>query len=135
MLCSARELGLSQDHAGLLVLAADQTPGMDIRQALDLDDTLFTLKLTPNRADCLSILGVAREVSALTGAVLQAPSIPALKPSLSEVLPVTVCAPELCGRFAGRVMRGVNARLKRIETIMIGVAGTTILLLVHLVLK
>ena len=72
MLCSARELGLSQDHGGLLVLASDLTPGMDIRQVLDLDDTLFTLKLTPNRADCLSILGVAREVSALTGATLKA---------------------------------------------------------------
>ena len=66
MLCSARELGLSQDHAGLLELPADMVPGQSIREALDLDDTLFTLKLTPNRADCLSILGVAREVAALT---------------------------------------------------------------------
>ena len=112
MLCSARELGLSQDHAGLLVLASNLTPGMDVRQALDLDDTLFTLKLTPNRADCLSILGVAREVSALTGATLKAPTIPAIKPSLTEVIPVNVSAPELCGRFAGRIVRGVNARAK-----------------------
>ena len=59
MLCSARELGLSQDHAGLMELSGDLAPGLSIRDALDLDDTLFTLKLTPNRADCLSILGVA----------------------------------------------------------------------------
>ena len=109
MLCSARELGLSQDHGGLLVLASDLKPGTDIRQALDLDDTLFTLKLTPNRADCLSILGVAREVSALTGAALQAPAIPAVNPAITEVLPVSVEAPDLCGRFAGRIIRGVNA--------------------------
>lgn len=57
MLCSARELGLSQDHAGLLELPADLQPGQDLRTALDLDDTIYTLKLTPNRADCLSILG------------------------------------------------------------------------------
>jgi phenylalanyl-tRNA synthetase beta chain len=77
---------------------------------LDLDDTLFTLKLTPNRADCLSILGVAREVSALTGAELMPPASRAIKASIQDVLRVSVTAPDLCGRFAGRVMRGVNAR-------------------------
>ncbi|MBZ1349160.1 phenylalanine--tRNA ligase subunit beta [Alcaligenaceae bacterium LF4-65] len=110
MLCSARELGLSQDHGGLLVLDASLAPGTDIRKALDLDDTLFTLKLTPNRADCLSILGVAREVSALTGAELVPPTPRAIKASIHDVLRVTVTAPDLCGRFAGRVIRGVNAR-------------------------
>jgi phenylalanyl-tRNA synthetase beta chain len=110
MLCSARELGLSQDHAGLLELPADSVPGTPLRQALDLDDTLFTLKLTPNRADCLSILGVAREVAALTGTPLSAPSAEPVRPALDEVLPVVVAAPELCGRFAGRVIRGVDAR-------------------------
>ena len=110
MLCSSKELGLSQEHAGLLVLPAEAKVGVSLREALDLDDTLFTLKLTPNRADCLSLLGVAREVAALTGAVLTPPKTPALVPSLTEVIPVTVHAPELCGRFAGRVVRGVNAR-------------------------
>ena len=66
MLCSARELGLSQDHAGLLELAADLQPGQDIRAALDLDDTVFTLKLTPNLGHALSVYGVARELS-MTG--------------------------------------------------------------------
>ena len=110
MLCSARELGLSQDHAGLMILPEDASVGASIREALDLDDTLFTLKLTPNRADCLSILGVAREVAALTGCALKSPSVPAIKPTLTEVVPVKVLAPDLCGRFAGRVVRGVNAR-------------------------
>jgi phenylalanyl-tRNA synthetase beta chain len=110
MLCSARELGLSQDHAGLLELPADMTPGMSIREALDLDDTLFTLKMTPNRADCLSILGVAREVAALTGAPLSVPTAAAVPVTLDERLPVKVEAPDLCGRFGGRVIRGVNAR-------------------------
>jgi phenylalanyl-tRNA synthetase beta chain len=92
------------------VLPADATVGANVRVALDLDDTLFTLKLTPNRADCLSILGVAREVAALTGAALKAPHTAAVQPTLTEVIPVTVHAPDLCGRFAGRVVRGVNAR-------------------------
>ena len=112
MLCSARELGLSQDHAGLMLLADDAPVGASLREALLLDDTLFTLKLTPNRADCLSILGVAREVAALTGATLHEPVAAPVRPTLTEVLPVRVHAPDLCGRFAGRVMRGVNARAK-----------------------
>ncbi|MGE4125976.1 MAG: phenylalanine--tRNA ligase subunit beta [Pusillimonas sp.] len=110
MLCSARELGLSEDHAGLLELDDRAQPGQSIRQLLDLDDTLFTLKLTPNRADCLSILGVAREVAALTGAPLVRSPYQPVPVTLEDRLPVTVQAPDLCGRFAGRVIRGVNAR-------------------------
>src|SRR4051812_49750022 len=75
MLASARELGLSDDHSGLLELPANAKPGADAGKVLGLDDYLLTLKLTPNRADCLSILGVAREVSALTGAKLLRPAI------------------------------------------------------------
>lgn len=110
MLCSARELGLSEDHGGLLELDGDAVVGQCLRQALDLDDTVFELKLTPNRADCLSILGVAREVAALTGAPLTLPEFQPVPVTLDERLPVTIQAPELCGRFAGRVIRGVNAR-------------------------
>ena len=73
MLCSARELKLSEDHAGLLELAADAPVGADVREVLKLDDTLFTLKLTPNLAHALSVYGVARELSALTGAPLKQP--------------------------------------------------------------
>ncbi len=110
MLCSARELGLSQDHGGLLELDASAPVGQSIREWLDLDDTLFTLKLTPNRADCLSILGVAREVAALTGAPLQRKAYAPVPVTLEDRLPVEVQAPDLCGRFAGRIIRGVNAR-------------------------
>ncbi|HEX7388415.1 MAG TPA: phenylalanine--tRNA ligase subunit beta [Castellaniella sp.] len=110
MLCSSRELGLSQDHAGLLELPADLVPGTDLRKALDLDDTIYLLKLTPNRADCLSIAGVAREVAALTGCALHEPKVPQVPVSIPDRVPVDVQAPDLCGRYAGRVVRGVNAR-------------------------
>lgn len=110
MLCSARELKLSEDHGGLLELAADAVVGQDIRAHLNLDDTLFTLKLTPNLAHCLSVYGIAREVSALTGTPLNTPAIPAVAPAIAARLPVAVQATDLCGRFSGRVVRGVNPK-------------------------
>jgi phenylalanyl-tRNA synthetase beta chain len=75
MLCSARELGLSDDHSGLLMLQDDAPIGRDVRDVLTLDDRIFTVKLTPNRADCLSVLGMAREVAALTRAPMRPPDI------------------------------------------------------------
>jgi phenylalanyl-tRNA synthetase beta chain len=110
MLCSARELGLSEDHSGLLELAADARPGADIREQLGLDERIFIIKLTPNRADCLSVLGVAREVAALTRAPLKAPEIVPVPSVHGDRLPVRIEAVDLCGRFSGRVVRGVNAR-------------------------
>ncbi|MBL8385243.1 MAG: phenylalanine--tRNA ligase subunit beta [Burkholderiales bacterium] len=110
MLCSARELGLSDDHSGLLALPAHATPGADVRALLDLDDRIFTVKLTPNRADALSVLGIAREVAALTGAPLVEPAMPAVPATVGDALRVTVHASDLCGRFSGRLVRGVNAR-------------------------
>jgi phenylalanyl-tRNA synthetase beta chain len=108
MLCSARELRLSEDHGGLLELSADAPIGQDIRQHLQLDDTLFTLKLTPNLAHCLSVYGIARELSALTGAALKTPTIATVTASSEQRLKVDVQAKDLCGRFSGRVMQGVN---------------------------
>lgn len=110
MLCSARELGISADHAGLLELAADAPIGADIREYLSLNDNKFLIKLTPNKADCLSVYGVAREVHAITGAPLAPAPIGEVKATLPDVLPAKVLAPDLCGRFAGRVIRGVNAK-------------------------
>jgi phenylalanyl-tRNA synthetase beta chain len=107
MLCSARELGLSDDHSGLLELNAK--PGSDARVALGLDERVFTLKLTPNRADALSILGVAREVAALTGAPLEVPPISSVPMKTDERHAVRISAAEGCGRFSGRVIRNVNA--------------------------
>ena len=109
MLCSARELGLSNDHAGLLPLAADSVPGTDIKAALGLDDNVFLLKLTPNRADCLSLLGVAREVAALSGAPLEPVPVPPIAPAFDVRFPVKISASRACGRFAGRVLRNVKA--------------------------
>ena len=110
MLCSARELGMSDDHAGLLPLPADAPNGKNIRDVLDLDDHIITIKLTPNRADALSVHGVAREVAALTGAPLTLPSFTPVPAVIQERLPVTVHAKDLCGRFSGRLVTGVNAK-------------------------
>lgn len=110
MLCSARELKLSEDHGGLLELAADAPLGQNIREHLNLDDTLFTLKLTPNLAHALSVYGIAREVSALTGAPLLAPQITPATVTHPDKLPVRVEAADLCGRFSGRIVRGVNTK-------------------------
>ncbi|TAL26151.1 MAG: phenylalanine--tRNA ligase subunit beta, partial [Aquabacterium sp.] len=112
MLCSGKELGIASDVDGLLVLDADAPVGADIRSHLELDDTLFTLKLTPNLAHCLSVYGVAREVSALTGAELKSPEATAVAPSIDDRLLVQVQAADLCGRFTGRVMRGVNPQAR-----------------------
>ncbi|WP_075258056.1 phenylalanine--tRNA ligase subunit beta [Herbaspirillum camelliae] len=110
MLCSARELKLSEDHGGLLELPDDAPVGQNFRDYLQLNDLKFTIKLTPNKADCLSVLGVAREVSALTGTPLKAPTFQPAAVNLDEKLPVRISAPDLCGRFAGRVIRGLNAK-------------------------
>lgn len=110
MLCSARELKLSDENQGLLDLPADAPVGRNFRDYYDLNDLKFTIKLTPNKADCLSVHGVAREVSALTGTPLRLPEMPAVQVTLNETLPVSISAPDLCGRFSGRVLRGVNAR-------------------------
>jgi phenylalanyl-tRNA synthetase beta chain len=109
MLCSARELGLSDDHSGVLALAADAPVGKSVREVLALDDRVFTLKLTPNRADCLSVLGVAREVAALTRARLNALEIQPVAAASQAVFPVKITDAHGCGRFAGRVIRNVNA--------------------------
>lgn len=108
MLCSGKELGLGDDHSGLLELAADAPLGQDIRQWLSLDDTVFELKLTPNLAHGLSIVGVARELSALTGAPLKQPTFAQVATQHEQVLSVKVKAADLCGRFTGRVIRNVN---------------------------
>jgi phenylalanyl-tRNA synthetase beta chain len=110
MLCSARELGVSEESSGLLDLPEDAPVGQNFRDYYQLNDLKFTIKLTPNKADCLSLLGVAREVSALTGEQLRAPSSAPVAVTIDEKLPVKISAPDLCGRFAGRVIRGLNAR-------------------------
>lgn len=110
MLCSARELGLSDDHGGLLALSTDLQVGQDLRAALALDDIRFTIKLTPNRADCLSLAGVAREVAALTGAPLALSAVEAITPTIEARRGIVLDAPEACPRYCGRIIRGVDAK-------------------------
>jgi phenylalanyl-tRNA synthetase beta chain len=110
MLCSAKELKIADDNGGLLELPADAPLGQNIREYLNLDDTLMTCKLTPNLAHCLSVYGIAREVSALTGAPLKAPTFPAVAATNADKVAVNISAPDLCGRFSGRVVRGVNTK-------------------------
>jgi phenylalanyl-tRNA synthetase beta chain len=110
MLCSARELGLSQDHGGLLALAPEAPVGRDVRDWLQLNDHVFLIKLTPNRADCLSVLGIAREVAALVRAKLSAPRIEPVAAVSDATFPVRISDPAGCGRFTGRVIRNVDAR-------------------------
>jgi phenylalanyl-tRNA synthetase beta chain len=110
MMCSAKELKISEESSGLMELPEDAPVGANIRDYLGLNDLKFTIKLTPNKADCLSVLGVAREVAALTGSPLTFPATRPVAVTTDEVLPVKVSAPELCGRFSGRVIRGLNAK-------------------------
>ena len=110
MLCSARELGLSEDHGGLLPLPDDAPIGLSVREYLSLDDNLITLKLTPNRADCLSLTGIAREVAALTSAPLTLPAIEPVAAVHEETRGVVLDAPAACPRYCGRIVRGVNAK-------------------------
>ncbi|MCP2041715.1 phenylalanyl-tRNA synthetase beta chain [Neisseria sp. HSC-16F19] len=111
MLCSTNELGLPDDGVdGLHILSADAPVGQNIRDYLDLDDTVFTLKITPNRADCLSIKGLAREVAALTQCANTPVAIQAAAVTSSKKQPVRIDAPADCGRFLSRVIEGVNAR-------------------------
>ncbi|MDR1229275.1 MAG: phenylalanine--tRNA ligase subunit beta [Azoarcus sp.] len=115
MLCSARELGLSDDHAGLLALPENAPIGADIRACLDLDDTCFEIKLTPNRADCLSLTGVAREVAALTGAPFTPAPLTLIPPATDARRAIALDAPKACPRYCGRVIGGVDARAQTPE--------------------
>lgn len=123
MLCSARELKLSDDHGGLLELDAGAPIGKDIREVLNLDDHVFTLKLTPNLAHALSVYGVARELSALTGAPLQEPRFEPVVAKSDAKLKVKVSAPDLCGRFSGRVIRNVDTKAKTPQWMVERLAG------------
>ena len=108
MLCSARELGLSDEHEGILELPDELVPGTPLREALSLDDTILTLNVTPNRGDVLSVLGVAREVSAIAARAMTPPALDPVAPATREKFAVRLDAPASCPRFAGRVIQGVN---------------------------
>jgi len=108
MLCSARELGLGEGHEGIVELPASLTPGDDLRDVLALDDVILELGLTPNRGDALSVMGVAREVAALSGAPLLGPGLEPVAAVTDETFEVRLGDPAACPRFAGRVFRGID---------------------------
>ncbi len=115
MMCSAkelglRELGISAEATGLLELDSNAVIGQDIRQHLDLDDHLLTLKLTPNRSDCLSITGIARDVAAITGAATNFEVISTVVAGIQQVKNVAVSEPSACPRYCGRLITGINAK-------------------------
>lgn len=109
MLCSARELGLGEDDAGLLALPAEAQVGHPVIQALGGADNVLEIEITPNRGDCLSALGVARELAALYGRKLRLPDCSPVKPAINDRLTAQVEAPAACPVFAGRVIRGLRA--------------------------
>ena len=110
MLCSAKELCIADDASGLFVLPADAPIGQDLRSYLDLDDRLLTLKLTPNRADCLSLSGVAREVSALTSTPAAYPEVGETPIAIASKREIVLDAPDACPLYCGRVISGVDAK-------------------------
>ncbi|MDF2642721.1 MAG: pheT [Pseudomonas sp.] len=108
MLCSAAELQAGEGNDGLMELAADAPVGQDIRTYLELNDASIEVDLTPNRGDCLSVAGLAREVGALYAADVTRPQIAAVTPVHDETRPVEVLAPAACPRYLGRVIRNVD---------------------------
>ena len=108
MLCSARELKLNEDASGLMDLPAELTTGTELAAALALDDMLFEINLTPNRGDCMSIAGVAREVSAARAAPLHSPEIKPVQASIDDTFPVAVNSPG-CPKYVGRVIQGMRS--------------------------
>ena len=108
MLCGASELGLEDIVDGLLILKEDAPLGENIRNYLDLDDSVIELDLTPNRGDCLSINGVAREVGVLTQTDINTPTFNISKPTINETLNVNLISPDYCPKYAGRIIRDID---------------------------
>ena len=110
MLCSFSELGVSDDHDGIIELPADAPVGTNIREYLKLDDNAIEISVTPNRADCLGIIGVARDVGVLNQLALNVPDMTPVAATIDDTLPIRVCAPQACPRYLGRVVKGINVK-------------------------
>jgi phenylalanyl-tRNA synthetase beta chain len=108
MLCSAVELGLGEESDGIISLPADAPVGKPLAEYLNLPDAVFDLDLTPNRGDCFSVLGIARDISALTGSELKAAEVEGVPATIDDVLPVELLEPAGCPIFAGRAIRGID---------------------------
>jgi len=112
MLCSAVELGLGDESDGIISLPKDAPVGEALADYLNLPDAVIDLDLTPNRGDCFSVLGIARDVAALTGAELKDTDVAAVVPTIDDTYPVEIEFPEGCPNFAGRVVRNIDANAK-----------------------
>lgn len=110
MLCSARELGLSEDHSGLMDLPSDAPVGSSFGTYLGGDDCIIDIEITPNRGDCLGMIGVARDVSALYDTELKLPQVAPVEERISDTIEVKLDAPDACPTFLGRVIKGVNPK-------------------------
>ena len=110
MLCSAKELGVNEDASGLMILSDDLEVGADFRAVLDLDDEIIEIDLTPNRGDCLSILGVARDVAAMTGQEVDSVEETEIAIESDLVKAISVENAQDCPRYLGRVIEGVNPK-------------------------
>ena len=108
MLCSEKELGMAEDADGLMELADDAPVGMDVRDYLELNDQLIEVDLTPNRADCLSVEGIAREVALLNEMPFSAAEFTPSAVDHQETLSIKVSAPDACPRYLGRLIKNVN---------------------------
>ncbi len=134
MLCSEKELGLSDAAAGLMELPTDIPLGIPLSEALGLDDVTFELEITPNRPDCLSLIGIAREIRAETGNPLKLPTVDLMESDINaqDLTSVTIDAPELCPRYAARVIQGVKVAespawlQQRLESVGIGVINNIV---------
>jgi phenylalanyl-tRNA synthetase beta chain len=111
MLCSARDLGLAESSTGLMWLQAEAPVGQPLRDYLHLDDAILEIELTPNRGDCLSVAGIARELMAITGAAVKIPAIAPVKATIEASLPITIEARADCPRYAGRIIRSITPGL------------------------
>ncbi|KTD59962.1 phenylalanine--tRNA ligase subunit beta [Legionella shakespearei] len=108
MLCSVTELGLAEHSEGIMELEQDAPVGMDIREYLTLNDHVLDVDLTPNRADCFSVLGIAREVAVLNQLPLLEQLVATVTPVIDDVLAINLKNPEACSRYCGRVIRNIN---------------------------
>ena len=108
MLCAGAELTISEDNDGLMELPSDAPVGTDIRDYLGLDDQVIELGLTPNRADCLSMRGVARDVAVALDEAFLEPTIPNVSPVVDDEFPVVIEATAQCPRYLGRVIKNVD---------------------------
>lgn len=110
MLCSFSELAISDDHDGIIELPQDAPIGTDIRDYLQLNDSAIEISVTPNRADCLGIIGVARDVAVLNQLPLTEPDMSPVAATITDTLPIRVEAPQACPRYLGRVVKGINVK-------------------------